>query len=81
MRWAYDMTRPMIASLWSSIVCPTLLVYGEESWAKHPASDGRLDYFKNAGVLAVPNAGHWVHHDRLEVFLTAVRTFLDTQAA
>lgn len=72
----YDMTRPMIAALWSNIACPTLLVYGEESWAKHPAADGRLDCFANATVLAVPKAGHWVHHDRLDFFLREVRGFL-----
>jgi pimeloyl-ACP methyl ester carboxylesterase len=72
----YDMTRPMIAALWSRIVCPTLLVYGEESWAKHPAADGRLECFQNARVLAVPGAGHWVHHDRLDFFLDNVRAFL-----
>ena len=31
----YDMTRDEIASLWSQIACPTLLVYGKESWAKN----------------------------------------------
>ena len=35
------------------ITCPTLLVYGTESWAKEPAEDGRLAYFKNASVLGV----------------------------
>ncbi len=29
----YDMTRDAIAELWGSITCPTLLVYGTESWA------------------------------------------------
>jgi pimeloyl-ACP methyl ester carboxylesterase len=66
----------MIAALWSNITCPTLLVYGEESWAKPPAAGGRLDCFKNADVLAVPDAGHWVHHDRLDLFSREVRTFL-----
>ena len=75
------MTRPMIAALWSRITCPTLLVYGEESWAKNPAADGRLDYFNNAKVLGVPNAGHWVHHDQLDFFLREVRAFLSAPNA
>ena len=29
----YDMTREEIAALWARITCPTLLVYGKESWA------------------------------------------------
>src|ERR1700733_14578541 len=65
----YDMTREEIAELWSRIACPTLLVYGKESWAKNPAEDGRAACFRDARVLGVEAAGHWVHHDRLELFL------------
>jgi pimeloyl-ACP methyl ester carboxylesterase len=72
----YDMTRDAIAQLWESITCPTLLVYGNESWAKHPDDDGRLACFRNACVLPVPKAGHWVHHDQLDLFLREVRAFL-----
>jgi pimeloyl-ACP methyl ester carboxylesterase len=72
----YDMTREAIAELWGNITCPTLLVYGKESWATDPAVDGRLKYFRDARVSGVEGAGHWVHHDRLEVFLREVREFL-----
>jgi pimeloyl-ACP methyl ester carboxylesterase len=72
----YDMTRDEIAELWGRIACPTLLVCGKESWASDPSQDGRQAYFRNAGVLAVEGAGHWVHHDRLEFFLAEVRRFL-----
>ena len=34
------------------------------------------NYFHTAEVLEVPGAGHWVHHDRPDVFLPAVRAFL-----
>jgi len=74
----YDMTRTAIAELWSRITCPTLLVYGHESWATNPAEDGRLDHFQNARVLGVPDAGHWVQHDQLDLFIDAVRRFLQT---
>jgi pimeloyl-ACP methyl ester carboxylesterase len=53
-----------------------LLIHGKESWAKSPAEDGRAGYFRDARVLGVANAGHWVHHDRLDEFLQAVREFL-----
>jgi pimeloyl-ACP methyl ester carboxylesterase len=72
----YDMTREAITELWGRITCPTLLVWGRESWAKNPAEDGRLAYFKSASVLAVDQAGHWVHHDQLALFLREVRAFL-----
>jgi len=72
----YDMTNAEIELLWSRITCPTLLVYGAESWASNPAQDGRLRHFRNAEVVSVPGAGHWVHHDRLDVFLAELRRFL-----
>ncbi len=68
--------RDAIAELWGRIACPVLLVYGKESWATDPAMDGRLRCFKDARVLGVEGAGHWVHHDRLELFLQEVRAFL-----
>ena len=76
----YDMTRDAIAELWGAITCPTLLVNGTESWATNPAQDGRLGYFKNASVLEVEKAGHWVHHDQLDLFLREVRSFLGAPA-
>ena len=72
----YDMTRDAIAELWGRITCKTMLVWGKESWATDPSVDGRLQYFKDARVLAADGAGHWVHHDRLDFFLREVRAFL-----
>ena len=72
----YDMSRETIAGLWGAITCPTLLVYGKESWAKDPREDGRAAFFRNARVLGVEGAGHWVHHDRLNLFVQEVRGFL-----
>ena len=74
----YDMTREAIAELWSRIACPTLLVHGLDSWAKSPASDGRLDFFRHGRALPVADAGHWVQHDQLEVFVREARGFLET---
>ena len=71
-----DVTTDELQELWGNISCPTLLVYGRESWASNPETDGRLQYFKNARVAAFEGAGHWVHHDRLDAFLAEVRAFL-----
>jgi pimeloyl-ACP methyl ester carboxylesterase len=72
----YDMTRDEIRLLWGRIECPTLLVYGSESWASNPAIDGRAAHFSQARVEVIQGAGHWVHHDRLEEFLGLVVPFL-----
>jgi pimeloyl-ACP methyl ester carboxylesterase len=70
------MTVAEIEELWWRISCPTLLVYGKESWASDPVNDGRARHFRDAKVVAIENAGHWVHHDRLDTFLDLVRDFL-----
>ncbi|MCW5749911.1 MAG: alpha/beta hydrolase [Alphaproteobacteria bacterium] len=72
----YDMTRREIEELWARIACPTLLVYGDESWASNPLADGRAAHFPNARVVSFAGAGHWVHHDRLDAFLAALIEFL-----
>ncbi len=72
----YDMPQPDVERLWSRIACPTLLVYGKESWASNPAEDGRIRPFRNARVELFERAGHWVHHDRLDAFVDSVSAFL-----
>jgi pimeloyl-ACP methyl ester carboxylesterase len=72
----YDMPQTEVEKLWGLITCPTLLVYGEESWATNPETDGRAKHFNNAKVVGFENAGHWVHHDRLDSFLSLLKEFL-----
>jgi pimeloyl-ACP methyl ester carboxylesterase len=67
---------PEARQLWSQIQCPVLLVRGTESWASDPEKDGRATAFRNYRLVNIENAGHWVHHDQLEVFLRIVREFL-----
>jgi pimeloyl-ACP methyl ester carboxylesterase len=62
--------------LWGAITCPTLLVYGAESWASNPAADGRIAAFRNARVSLYDRAGHWVHHDRTADFIAEAREFI-----
>ena len=72
----YDLSQTEIQELWARISCPTLLVYGKESWASNPAEDGRAKHFKAAEVVLFEKAGHWVHHDQLDAFVDTVRKFL-----
>jgi len=72
----YDMRGRDMQLLWSRIACPTLLVYGKESWASNPDEDGRIAHFKDAKVLYFDDAGDWVHHDQLEGFVRTLREFL-----
>lgn len=71
-----DITHEQVAELWKSISCPTLLLYGEKSWASNPAEDGRIEHFQHAEVKMFPEAGHWLHHDRFELFIETLQDFL-----
>jgi len=53
-----------------------LLLRGTESWASDPEKDGRAEAFKDYTFFNIENAGHWVHHDQLAIFLKLVREFL-----
>ena len=72
----YDMATSEVEGLWARISCPTLLIYGSESEASNPSVDGRARHFKNATVVTVEGAGHWVHHDQLQVFLDLAGRFI-----
>jgi pimeloyl-ACP methyl ester carboxylesterase len=62
--------------LWQEITCPMLLLYGADSWASNPESDGRAKLFKTARVIEYAKAGHWLHHDQFEQFVAELREFL-----
>lgn len=68
-------TPQQLERLWGRIERSTLLVYGAQSWASSPADDGRAGHFSNAQVSLYGDAGHWVHHDQLDAFVSEVRTF------
>ncbi len=84
--WKYDnylnvfpavgMTPDLADALYTKITCPTLLVYGEESDASNPQVDGRAEVFQDVRVESVADAGHWVHHDQLSVFMGLLDEFL-----
>jgi pimeloyl-ACP methyl ester carboxylesterase len=72
----YDIPQDDNETIWSRITCPTLLMYGEDSWASNPERDGRARHFKTARVVAFKNAGHWLHHDQFDRFIEELRAFL-----
>jgi pimeloyl-ACP methyl ester carboxylesterase len=53
-----------------------LLIRGSESWASDPLADGKASAFHDVRTELVKDAGHWVHHDQLEKFMTIVWDFL-----
>ncbi len=71
-----DLSAEDISALWSNIACPTLLMYGADSWASNPERDGRVEAFKDARVVEYDNAAHWLHHDQFDRFVADMKNFL-----
>ena len=72
----FDIPQADVHHLWGRITCPTLLLYGADSWASNPAVDGRIAHFQDAAVEVYENAGHWLHHDQFDRFLSDLKAFL-----
>jgi pimeloyl-ACP methyl ester carboxylesterase len=64
------------AELYGRIQSPTLLFWGLESFAPVPENDVRVKAIPNFRLVKVPNAGHWLHHDQLQLFLRETTEFL-----
>ncbi|MEM7327788.1 MAG: alpha/beta hydrolase [Pseudomonadota bacterium] len=89
--WAYDpagmgrspsdISHADFVRLWTEITCPTWLVYGANSWASNPAKDGRAEPFRDATVSLIEHAGHWLHHDQFDDFMTQLHAFLGSPAS
>ena len=72
----FDLPQSDIELIWQSITCPTLLLYGKDSWASNPVADGRAKHFRNARVEVYENAAHWLHHDQFDRFIAELKAFL-----
>jgi pimeloyl-ACP methyl ester carboxylesterase len=64
------------AELYGQIKSPTLLFWGLESFAPVPEDDVRVKAIKDCRLIKVANAGHWLHHDQLDLFLRETTEFL-----
>jgi pimeloyl-ACP methyl ester carboxylesterase len=71
-----DITTDQMQALWQRITCPTLLCWGEKSWASDPEADGRMGLFQNARLAKFADAGHWLHHDQFDRFMAELKGFL-----
>jgi pimeloyl-ACP methyl ester carboxylesterase len=79
-RAPYRLSAKDYIGLWSQIACPTLLMWGDESFLPDPEASGLLAHFRQAEMIKVAGAGHWLHHDRLDEVLVALRRFLNVSA-
>jgi pimeloyl-ACP methyl ester carboxylesterase len=64
------------AEILRKVECPALLFWGRQSFAKDPETDPLAQEIANRHIVKVDQAGHWLHHDQLEIFLRETREFL-----
>jgi pimeloyl-ACP methyl ester carboxylesterase len=62
-------------AMWASLKAPILLIGGSDSWFAGHRAEFVEEVLGQRHVM-VENAGHWVHHDQLEMFVKLVREFL-----
>ncbi len=67
---------PEAREILSQIACPTLLFWGRQSFAKDPEGDPQAEAIRDKKIVKVDQAGHWLHHDQLELFLRETKAFL-----
>lgn len=72
----YDFNMDEARQFWGRITCPTLLLRGTESWTPDPIVHRQASAFRHAKCINIANAGHWVHHDQLDKFLSVVQDFM-----
>ncbi|MFU8817567.1 MAG: alpha/beta fold hydrolase [Pseudomonadales bacterium] len=77
---AFRIPQEDLLALWQRISCPVLLINGSDGFAHRIGHDGTIEQFREAEMITVPGAGHWAHHDRLDVVVDAVNRFLDRVA-
>ncbi|QSR18288.1 alpha/beta fold hydrolase [Novosphingobium sp. KA1] len=71
-----DMPTSDVIDLWQAITCPILMLWGKNSFAQSPSTDGRIEHFPTARLIEYEDAGHWLHHDQFDRFMADVKAFL-----
>ncbi len=72
----YGMSLQEGAEVLAKINCPTLLFWGRQSFATDPEGDPQAEVIRDHRIVKVDQAGHWLHHDQLELFLRETKKFL-----
>jgi pimeloyl-ACP methyl ester carboxylesterase len=62
--------------VYGQITCPVLLFWGLESFFPTPDTDPRKNAISDCRLVRVGGAGHWLHHDQLNLFLRETVAFL-----
>ena len=74
-RTSMEVRRDEQRRFWEAIECPVLLLYGSESQQRAIQGPEDAASFRNARTVTVDGAGHWIHHDQLDVTEREIRGF------
>jgi pimeloyl-ACP methyl ester carboxylesterase len=56
------------------------LVSGSESFLPDPATAGVISHFRQAELVKIEGAGHWLQHDKPDEVLNVLKRFLERAA-
>lgn len=87
--WKYDqytynflgvgLSKAEIIELWQNILAPTLVINADQGLENRTGQDDTLQYFRDADLHDVANAGHWIHHDQPATVAALMVDFLGQQ--
>jgi pimeloyl-ACP methyl ester carboxylesterase len=72
----FGLSLPEAREILARITCPTLLFWGKQSFARDPEGDPQADAIPCKRIVKVDRAGHWLHHDRRELFIRVTKELL-----
>ena len=75
----FEQAEPMWRDIVRQIVCPILLIVGDKDMGSVNTSEdveAMASVWRVGQAVTIDGAGHVVHYDRFEAYLTAVKTFL-----
>lgn len=85
--WKYDkytynfggigLSKEDTISLWQNISCPVLLINAAQGLEWRTGQNDTLQYFSNAQLLEVADAGHWTYHDQPKVVAQMLQGFIE----
>ena len=63
-------------ALWQQIKCPVLVINADNGLEHRIGQDDTLQYFADAELAVVEDAGHWTYHDQPQQVLGLMQAFL-----
>jgi pimeloyl-ACP methyl ester carboxylesterase len=73
---AFGISQQDTVALWQAVCCPVLIINASDGFDHRIGQDGTVQHFRDAEMVTIPGAGHWLHHDKHDEVVKHVRRFL-----